>query len=229
MPTASKLPRWRGFNLLEKFTDHHNSRFLESDFEWMAEWGFDFARLPMSYRCWSEADPEKWLEMDESVLKDIDEVVALGKQYGIHVNLNLHRGPGYCVNPPEEPLDLWTDGRALEACAAHWAHFAERYRGIPNEELSFDLLNEPADIPEQAYVKVHTRLIEAIRAKDPERLIVADGLKWGNVPVHGLVSLGVAQSTRGYQPMQISHYRASWVSSEGWEEPTWPAATSCRA
>ena len=34
---ASKLPRWRGFNLLEKFTHRHNAPFVESDFEWIAE------------------------------------------------------------------------------------------------------------------------------------------------------------------------------------------------
>jgi endoglucanase len=34
------------FNLMKKFTLRHNSPYLESDFEWMAEWGFDFVRLP---------------------------------------------------------------------------------------------------------------------------------------------------------------------------------------
>src|SRR5688572_4570011 len=66
-PSAAKLPRWRGFNLLEKFVKHRegNSAFRESDFQIMQEWDFDFARLPMSYHCWSEPDPERWLAMDE--------------------------------------------------------------------------------------------------------------------------------------------------------------------
>ncbi len=219
---ATKLPRWRGFNLLEKFTDQRNAPFVESDFEWLAEWGFDFVRLPMSYWCWAKPDPERWLGSSEGVLAEIDQCVGFGRQYGIHVNLNFHRGPGYCVNPPAEPLDLWTDERALEACAFHWARFAERYRGVPNERLTFDLLNEPGAIPEDSYVRVCERLVAAIREQDPDRLVIADGMLWGNQPVHGLVGLGIAQSTRGYQPMQISHYRASWVRSEGWAEPTWP-------
>ncbi|MBM3501203.1 MAG: glycoside hydrolase [Armatimonadetes bacterium] len=219
---ASKLPRWRGFNLLEKFTDRMNAPFVEADFEWLAEWGFDFVRLPLSYWCWAKPDPDHWLEMDEAVLAEIDQCVEFGRQYGIHVNINFHRGPGYCVNPPEEPLDLWTDEAALEACAFHWARFAERYKGMPNERVTFDLLNEPAALSEDVYVRVCARLVGAIREQDPDRLIIADGLLWGNQPVPGLVGLGVAQSTRGYQPMQISHYKASWVRSEGWAEPTWP-------
>lgn len=220
---ATHLPRWRGFNLLEKFTHHHNSAFNEWDFDFMARWGFDFARLPMSYWCWAEPDPERWLELREESLVHVDQAVELGRQYGIHVNLNLHRGPGYCVNPPEEPLSLWTDERALEACCFHWAHLAQRYRGLPNEQVTFDLLNEPPDIDEAVYVKVVTALVEAIRGQDPDRLIIADGLCWGNKPVHGLVDLGIAQSTRGYAPMQISHYKAGWVGgSDTWALPTWP-------
>jgi endoglucanase len=72
-------------------------------------------------------------------------------------------------------------------------------------------------------VRVVTRLVESIRAEDPRRLIIADGLRWGREPVYGLARLGVAQSTRGYEPMQISHYRASWIGgSDKWPEPTWP-------
>ena len=225
-PLPNALPRWRGFNLLEKFVARGSRRtrpYRERDFEWMANWGFDFARLPMSYQCWSPGDPEHWTELDETVLKDIDQAVALGKQYKIHVNLNMHRIPGYCVNPPAESLDLWKDDRALEAAVFHWKHLAERYRGIPNTEVSFDLINEPAKVEEADYVRVVKALMTGIRSVDPDRLIVADGLQYGTVPVFGLVGTGLGQSTRGYGPMTVSHYQANWVSGSGeWPVPTWP-------
>ena len=221
--TAAKLPRWRGFNLLEKFTKRRDGStpFRETDFAWIAELGFDFVRLPMSYLCWTEAGD--WLKLREDELKHIDDAVDLGRKHGIHVNMNFHRAPGYCVNPPKEPLDLWTDEKALEACAFHWAHFAKRYKGIPNSRVSFDLLNEPGAIPEDRYTHVVRRLVEAIRAEDPNRLVIADGLHWGNKPVLSLADLKIAQSTRGYQPSRISHYKANWMQgSDKWPEPTWP-------
>ena len=227
--TARNLPRWRGFNLLEKFIKQEggNSPFRETDFALVAEWGFDFARLPLSYLCWT--DPKDWLKLREEELTHLDDAVAFGGKHSVHVNLNFHRAPGYCVNPPKEPLDLWKDEEALAACAFHWAHLAKRYRGIPNERLSFDLLNEPANIPEPAYVRVVKRLVESIRAEDAQRLIIADGLSWGREPVYGLVDLGIAQSTRGYDPMQITHYQASWVQgSDKWPEPTWPLKPGTR-
>jgi endoglucanase len=220
-PTAARLPRWRGFNLLEMFTAERSAPFAERDFAWMAEWGFDFARLPLSYRRWS--DPADWRRLREPALKGIDQAVELGKRYRVHVNLNFHRAPGYCVNPPAEAFDLLADDKALEACAFHRAHFAERYKGVPNERLSFDLLNEPARVSEEAYVRVARRLAAAIRERDPGRLIVADGLEYGRDPVHGLADLKVAQGTRGYDPFQLSHYKASWArGSDRWPVPTWP-------
>ena len=221
--TARRLPRWRGFNLLQKFVKRQggNPSFPESDFALIAEWGFDFARLPLSYLCWTE--PGDWLKLREEELKHLDDAVAYGGKHGVHVNLNLHRAPGYCVNPPKEPLDLWKDEQALAACAFHWGRLAKRYQGVPNDRLSFDLLNEPGSVSEETYVRVVKGLVESIRAEDPQRLIIADGLRWGREPVHGLIALGVAQSTRGYDPMRISHHRASWVSgSDKWPEPTWP-------
>jgi endoglucanase len=221
--SARHLPRWRGFNLLEKFVKRQggNPPFPESNFALVAEWGFDFTRLPLSYLCWT--DPNDWLKLREEELKHLDDAVAFGGRHGVHVNLNLHRAPGYCVNPPKEPLNLWKDEEALAACAFHWAHLAKRFQGIPNDRLSFDLLNEPGAISKETYVRVVTRLVESIRAEDPRRLIIADGLMWGREPVYGLVGLGIAQSTRGYEPMRISHYQASWVSGAGQgPEPTWP-------
>ncbi|MFO0929027.1 MAG: cellulase family glycosylhydrolase [Gemmataceae bacterium] len=219
--SAAHLPRWRGFNLLEKFNHDHAKPFVETDFAWMAEWGFDFVRLPMSYRCWT--DKRDWTKLREPALKDVDQAVEYGKKHGIHVNINFHRAPGYCVNPPAEPKSLWKDDEALDTCAAHWAAFARRYQGVPNERVSFDLLNEPGDIKEADYVRVVRRLVEAIRKEDPNRLVIADGLKWGTQAVPGLADLKIAQSTRGYQPMQISHYKAGWIrGSDKWPEPTWP-------
>ena len=228
---ASNIPRWRGFNLLEKFiVTSRNDPFRESDFEWMAEWGFDFVRLPMSYWCWS--DPNNWRLLKENYLKEIDQAVEFGRQYGVHVSLNFHRAPGYSVDrSAEEPFNLWTDEEAQQAFDYHWKHFAERYKGIPNKYVSFNLVNEPATltnkreqvVSEETYVNVTRRVVQAIRSVDPGRLIIADGLWWARDPVPGLIDLDIVQSTRGYEPMQVTHYKASWVyGAEDWPEPTWP-------
>jgi Cellulase (glycosyl hydrolase family 5) len=219
--TPEKLPRWRGFNLLEKFQFTGGQRpFVEEDFKLISQLGFNFARLPMDYRLWIKNGD--WEEFDEASLREIDQAVEWGRQYGVHVCINFHRAPGYTVASPPEKTSLWTDAETQRVCAKHWAMFARRYKGVPNERLSFNLMNEPGGVQPEAYVAVVRKLVEAIRAEDPGRLIISDGLEWGTKPVPEMRDLRVALATRGYSPMEISHYKASWVNSAGFPAPAWP-------
>lgn len=222
----SVLPRWRGFNLLEMFTTKSSGEWVEDDFRWTAEWGFDFVRLPMCYTLWIEGDDP--YRTYEPMLVKVDRAVQLGQKYGIHVNLNFHRGPGYSVNRErQEPFNLWKDAKALDAFCFHWELFARRYRGIPSKEVSFNLLNEPPAPSEMGmtradHERVMRKAVAAIRAIDPERLIILDGLDYGRLPCPELADLGVAQSCRAYDPMGVTHYKASWAQGDHWPLPMWP-------
>lgn len=226
-----KFPRYRGFNLTQKTGGVGPRRkFEEEDFEIMTEWGFDFARIPMSYWNWSSRDD--WFIINEDVIVDIDEVIEFGKQYNVHINLNLHRVPGYCINRRElEPVDLFEDTpenmqKALDGFIYQWKYFAKRYKGIPGTQLSFDLMNEPPkNTNEKRYIEIVKAVVAGIREEDPERLIVVDGKDIGRNPVLGIADLVPVQSTRGYDPMSVSHYTATWVPKDEFETfsyPTWP-------
>jgi endoglucanase len=239
--TAAHIPRWRGFNLQGRFVNlqdpHTGPAYQEFDFETMAEWGFDFARLPLSYWDWSSRDD--WNLVREEPLKQVDRAVELGRQHNLHININFHRIPGYCINERElEPADLFSGTatqreKSLAAARVHWKAFAQRYKGIPNRQLSFDLINEPPKMRsyegylEERYVEIVQALVASIREVDPNRLIFADGMNIGQSPVVGLIGLGLVQSTRGYQPKAVSHYTATWVPKDEFEtmrKPAWPLA-----
>jgi endoglucanase len=219
------LPRWRGFNLLEMFTTRSDGDWREDDFKWMSDWGFDFVRLPTCYTLWIEDDDP--LKLHEPGLEKVDRAVDLGRKYGLHVCLNFHRGPGYSVNRERaEPYNLWKDQEALDAFCFHWTTFANRYKGIPSKELSFNLINEPASPVAEMTREDHARVVRAttaaIREVDADRLVIADGVDWASKPCPELADLGIAQSTRAYTPSGVSHYKASWAGGEDWPEPTWP-------
>jgi endoglucanase len=206
--TPEKLPQWRGFNLGEKLMLSKGRKpFCEEDFRLIAKLGFNFVRLPMDYRFWIKDG--NWEELDEATLKEIDQAVEWGRQYGIHVCLNIHRAPGYCVlkeSLPPEKTSLWTDAETQRVCAKHWAMFARRYRGIPNERLSFNLVNEPDPSARPTYPALVRKLVTAIRAEDAERLIISDGLDWGQFPLPELRELRVAQSPHCYTPFDLIMY-----------------------
>ncbi|MFV8227206.1 cellulase family glycosylhydrolase, partial [Christiangramia aquimixticola] len=78
--------------------------------QWIADWGFDFVRVPISYPSYLNIDrsrpirPDEVLNFDESRLEKVDALVERAIQHGLHVSLNLHRAPGFCINAGfEEP------------------------------------------------------------------------------------------------------------------------------
>jgi aryl-phospho-beta-D-glucosidase BglC (GH1 family) len=240
-PAQTAIPRWRGFNLMDFFQaftrDDRRPVVNEDELRWIRDWGFNFIRIPMDYWLWIKTDwrvtrklePDDVMKIDESMFESIDRVVDLGRKYGLHVSLNFHRAPGYCINNPErEPFLLWRDSRAEDAFVEHWRLFATRYKGVSEFDLSFNLLNE-APRPREGYmdrrdyVRAMTKAADAIQQVSPRRLVIIDGLDVGNVVVDEMIGSGVAQSVHAYWPGQISHYRASWVDKEStYPMPTWP-------
>jgi aryl-phospho-beta-D-glucosidase BglC (GH1 family) len=243
----NKLPRWKGFNLLDFFSPNPaNSRpaTTKDNLQWMQDWGFDFVRIPIAYPNYLNFDrsknitPEDVYKIDEKAVERIDALVAMAHQYNMHVSLNLHRAPGYCINAGfYEPYNLWKDEAALEAFNFHWNMWAKRYKNISNKKISFDLVNEPSmredmndqhskrgPVPGDIYRKVAKAAAEAIRKENKDHLVIADGNSGGSVVIPELTDLDIAQSCRGYYPGAISHYKAPWANKdpENLPDPKWP-------
>ena len=251
-------PKWYGFNLLEYFSTDpdwmkyfpykNDGLFLEDDFRWIRDWGFNWVRLPMDYRFWT--DSEKLLKIHEEKVAPIDRAIKLGEQYGIHVNLCLHRAPGYCIldtmdealtgiHITKEKSSIFSDPNTLEAFVHQWTYFADRYKGISSDRLSFNLVNEPIVAPSPAeieqlkragktrpedffnadlvrshaqdYTRVAQAAIDAIAKHDPQRLVVTDGYNAGTAPIPDLFETTALQSCHTYYPVQLTHYQCEWA------------------
>lgn len=244
--TKNKLPKWRGFNLLDFFNPEADKGRKNKDeyFKWMEDWGFDFVRIPISYPSYLDFDrskpitPEEVMQFDERRLEEIDDLVHKSHKHGLHVSLNLHRAPGFCINAGFiEPYNLWEDQEALDAFCAHWEMWSKRYKNISRKKLSFDLVNEPykrenpndqhspgGPVPVEEYRKVAEAALNTIKGVNKKRLVIADGNGGGGIAVPELADLDLHQSCRGYFPMHISHHKAPWVykDPDSLPAPTWP-------
>jgi aryl-phospho-beta-D-glucosidase BglC (GH1 family) len=195
--------------------------------DFLAKYGFDFVRLPLDYRFWTH--DFDYLHPDEEVLTCIDTHLEACQSRGLHLCVNLHRAPGYCINRNDLERDnLWLDAVAQDAFVFLWEWFARHWQGVPNADLSFDLVNEPPAIGQYGLTRENhaalvRRTVAAIRAIDPQREVVIDGLGGGHLAMPELADLDVIHSGRGYQPMAVSHYQAQWWSDhEGLSEPVYP-------
>jgi endoglucanase len=244
---VNKLPKWKGFNLLDFFSPDPRPTLrpsTEDHFKWMEDWGFDFIRLPIAYPYYLQFDrsrnilPEEVYHIDEQKVAEIEKLVTLAHKHNMHVSLNLHRAPGYCINAGfHEPYNLWTDQAAQDAFYFHWSFWAKRYKEVSSKKISFDLLNEPSmrgdmndqhsratPVPGEIYRKVAKTAAEAIRKENPQHLVIADGNNVGNSVIPEIIDLDIAQSCRGYYPHAISHYKAPWANKDPdhLPEPLWP-------
>ncbi|MCC6287563.1 MAG: cellulase family glycosylhydrolase [Chitinophagaceae bacterium] len=241
------LPKWKGFNLLDFFSpDPANNKNVttEEHFKWMRDWGFDFVRIPIAYPSYLDIDrtrnitPGDVYKINDSAVDKIEALVALAHKYSMHVSLNLHRAPGYCINAGfYEPYNLWKDEEAQSAFYFHWNMWAKKFKNVSGKKISFDLLNEPAmredmndqhskssAVPGNIYRMVAKGAAEAIRKENPDHLIIADGNQVGTKPVPEIIDLKIAQSCRGYYPGAISHYKAPWANKDvdNLPQPKWP-------
>ena len=244
---GNKLPKWKGFNLLDFFSPNPTSAKLtttEEHLKWMQDWGFDFVRLPIAYPYYLNIDrtrnitPAEVYNIDEKAVDRIDSLVTMAHKYGMHTSINLHRAPGYCINAGfHEPYNLWTDETAQDAFNFHWGMWAKRYKNVSAKKISFDLVNEPSmreDMNDQhsksgpvsgeVYHKVAKRAAETIHKENKDHLVIADGNSGGNIVIPELIDLNISQSCRGYYPHQISHYKAPWANKdiEHLPDPKWP-------
>lgn len=195
--------------------------------DFLAEYGFNFVRIPTDYRFWTT--DFAYFKPNEKVWDTLDAYLLACQERGLHLSLNLHRAPGYCINGNHlEKHNLWLDTEAQSAFVWLWEQFALRYKSVAATDMSFDLLNEPPDIGQYGMTRnIHAdlmrRTVAAIRAIDPKRPIVIDGLEGGHTAMPELADLGVTHSGRGYQPQNVSHYLAKWWPEwEGQPFPVYP-------
>lgn len=228
--------RWRGGNLFGMLLYGHGGGFKEHEFATLEKYGFNFVRLPIDYRYLARKDGS-WYEPDDIETKTLDKGVEYARKHHLHVQICFHRIPGYTVagaNFGVEKHNLFRDQDALDAACKYWSFLAKRYKGISNDEMSFNLFNEPshhagagryANAMEK-YPIIIRALVKAIRDVDPERFIIADGMGMGSrgyLPVAGVEDIpNFAWSTRGYEPMSVSHCGAKWVGLDKSPVPDWP-------
>ena len=226
-PEVPAFGTWRGANIISMLLPPWNvsdpiapGRYIEEvELELLEKCGLNFARLPIDYRFFLSADDwEHWLE---DGLEKVDNAIEYGRKHKIHIMLSLYRAPGYRYYYQDVVITLKNDPRAQEAFKRIWREFARRYRGIPNSELTFNLVNESVGFNEKEFVKVFGETVDEIHKVDPGRFVWLDGKNTGKVPVKHFFNVPLTgQCFRGYQPHQFTHY--GFRGKANGPVPRWP-------
>ncbi len=207
MPAAAwnDLPDWRGYTIASPFDGYAvgecGKYFYEEEVARIAEAGFDFIRAGTAFQTvFGQSGGTE--QVREAVVANIDDLVNWCAKYGIHLCFDCHEFPGFDPVGGDGNITLWDDPEQQELFCRFWGWFAEHFKDVPSNLLSFNLINEPRGaqpLTDEVYSSLMKRAIAAIREHSPDRLIFADALEvTRGVPVEGLADARVAQSIHPY-------------------------------
>lgn len=185
----------------------------EEDIIRLKEYGFDHVRIPVDeVQFWNEQgekEPEAWTiltnVLDWCVAHDMRAIVDL------HIirshNFNASNSGGHnTLFESEEEQDRLVD---------FWRQFSEVLKDYPNKYVAYEFMNEPvADNPED-WNRIIAKVHKALRELEPNRTLVVGSNMWQSVSTFGDLKVPegdphILLSCHFYEPMLLTHYRASW-------------------
>ncbi len=206
-----------------------DARIYENEIQLIKDAGFNYVRILFDFEYYlSEiADlfhifspkPDEGM-MNETHLKELDQIIAWCMERDIHVNLVCTDVIGW--SDQAIPDAILSKPRNAKPMAEQWQVLARRYAEIPNTYLSFTLYDNPPIWQENQFGSFFVSVVEAIREVSPDRCIIADmSLKSTG---ESMAQLGVALSTRAVLPEQFEiNPRAKTAETAGlFESAAWP-------
>ena len=95
MPPKNKLPKWKGFNLLDFFSPNPSSSrrgTTEEHLKWMRDWGFDFIRIPIAYPWYLDIDRTRNITPEETPMLSLKPASIAIKPRAANVRCNVLLG-----------------------------------------------------------------------------------------------------------------------------------------
>src|SRR3954454_5060537 len=167
-----------GDDAYEFFFDRLLTAFYgDADASFLAELGLTCVRIPVNYRH-LESDLRP-LEIIEDGFRHLDRAVEAGAAHGVYSIIDLQALPGsqnqhwHSDNPTHRAL-FWEHRHFEDRVVNLWESIADRYKG--NAWVAgYNLMNEPADESRAVVGPFYQRLAAAIRAVDPDHILLFDG------------------------------------------------------
>lgn len=216
LPAAAwnALPTWNGVTLqnMHQYDWEPYGQpqvFSREDVESIAQLGFNFIRVPLDTRLFFDLDDPSQVRLDR--LLNLDDLISWCAEYGIHLCPDVHFAFG--LSTDEDPFNdtIWENSEEQALFVTFWDLLAERYKDVPSNLLSFNLMNEPSPyVAEEDYGALMREAMAAIRAHTPERLIFVDMLMTATEPAYSLVRDKVAQSFHFYEPAAMTAGKGCW-------------------
>ncbi len=194
-----------------------DSFFQEKDIALIQSLGFDHIRLPID-------EEQLW---DENGVRHDDAFQLMTncldwcKKHQLKVIVDLHILRSHHFNAEVKPL--WTDPKEQEKFYNLWVDLSKALKSYSLSDVAYELMNEAvADDPEQ-WNQLLANCMKAIRALEPERIIVIGSNKWQSANTFDVLKVpadkNIILSYHFYEPFPLTHHQASWTGIKDYSGP----------
>jgi aryl-phospho-beta-D-glucosidase BglC (GH1 family) len=151
-------------------------RIREKDIaELVGNWGVNVIRVPVH--------PNLWEHKPKFYEKALDDLVALGRKYGIYILIGWHAHGNALTGEVEQVDWAWESpyrgnpyNPSLDLAVRFWEATAKRYKDC--SWVIFSVFNEPGFITWDQWRPVAEKLVDVIRAHAPRALVLVPGVEW---------------------------------------------------
>jgi endoglucanase len=189
---------------------------LQADyFRVIAEAGFTAVRVPINFA--AHAGSLAPYLIDPAFLDRVDWVVRNAGYRGLVAILDMHNYQAMMDSPSTE------QARFLVL----WRQIAERFRGTPDDQLYFELLNEPnGNLDNDTWNTTARQALAAVRLTNPTRPVIIGPSVWNSFDQVPSLDLpddsNLIVTFHYYLPFEFTHQGAEWVvGSNAWLGTLW--------
>ena len=251
-PTAKAIPYYTGFGITTKLQYEANPgmsentlkssnlrQWSEKELRMTSEWGFNYLRVTEDYLYLFDKNATA---ADKNEFQKLDYLISWALKYRVHIDFQLSDYPGSANNGDmssiDQDLDYFNNPIKQERTKQIWAIIVNRYKGIPNNVLTFSMNHEimnptrssaaaPAVFTQEDVYNTSMDLINSIRSIDPDRLLFFESAFLGDktpIATDYMKDAKVVQTFKNFGTNSFAYWNFKGIDGydEGGFIPNWP-------
>ena len=214
--TGVNISHW--FSQSDKRGEERREYITKADFDSIASAGFDHVRIPMDeVQLWDSSGNKHKEAFDL-----LHNALKWASENNLRVIVDLHILRSFYFNASSNPL--WKNEAEQQKLIYMWQQLSDELHQYPDSMVAYEILNEPTAKDPDDWNKLLNKVLKAIRAKEPDRIVVIGSDMWQIPQTFPVLKFpkddkNIILSFHFYTPMALTHHTAPWTAIGEYKGP----------